>query len=102
MNLFANNTGKETIKQPTPPELARQAVGDAAAENVQAALQRQFPGMSFGATAPVVVAEPAPVMSAPAETMPVETVSIEQAMPIGQNPIDATLNGPQDEFTQAA
>jgi hypothetical protein len=100
MNLFANNTGKETIKQPTPPELARQAVGDAAAENVQAALQRQFPGMSFGATAPVVVAEVAPAM--PQSVEPVAIQQMEQMTPVGQNPIDASLNGAHDEFTQAA
>lgn len=102
MNLFANNTGKETIKQPTQPELARQAVGDAAAENVQAALQRQFPGMSFGVTAPVVVAESAPAMQQSVESVtPVQTEQVTQFQ-ASQNPIDATLKGPQDEFTQAA
>lgn len=100
MNLFANNTGKEAIKQPTQPELARQAVGDAAAENVQAALQRQFPGMSFGATAPAVVAESAPVMQQSVE--PVAITQPEQMTQMSQNPIDASLNGAQDEFTQAA
>lgn len=100
MNLFANNTGKETIKQPTQPELARQAVGDAAAENVQAALQRQFPGMSFGVTAPVAVAESTPVMQQSVE--PVAPEQVEQTVQVSQNPIDATLKGPQDEFTQAA
>ncbi|MGF7229396.1 MAG: hypothetical protein ACQR33_05460 [Candidatus Saccharibacteria bacterium] len=50
MNLFAHNTGRESIKtQATPePYVARRAVRYAAADNAQAALQRQFPGMSFG------------------------------------------------------
>lgn len=100
MNLFANNNGKEAINQPTQPELARQAVGDAAVENVQAALQRQFPGMSFGATAPVVVTESAPVMQQSVE--PVAIAQAEQTAHISQNPIEASLNGAYNEPTQAA
>lgn len=50
MNLFANNTGRESLKtQQTPePAQARRAVRYAAADNAHAALQRQFPGMNFG------------------------------------------------------
>jgi hypothetical protein len=50
MNLFANNTGRESLKtQQTPePAQARRAVRYAASDNAHAALQRQFPGMSFG------------------------------------------------------
>jgi hypothetical protein len=50
MNLFAN-PGRESYKsQPTAePYTARRAVRYAAADNAQAALQRQFPGMSFAA-----------------------------------------------------
>lgn len=81
MNLFANNTGRESIKSPATPEpyVARRIVRYAAADNAQAALQRQFPGMSFGLQAPVA---PAPTMN--------------------QNPIETSLAGVQDEFTQAA
>ena len=50
MNLFANNTGRESIKtaQTSESYTTRRAVRYAAADNAQAALQRQFPGMSFG------------------------------------------------------
>ena len=55
MNLFAN-PGRESYKsQPTAePYTARRAVRFAAADNAQAALQRQFPGMSFAAAQHVV------------------------------------------------
>lgn len=104
MNLFANNTGREAISQPAPPEpyVARRAVRYAAADNAQAALQRQFPGMSFGATAPIAVTEQVPAMLTPVEIAPVEVAPMEQAMPVSRNPIEASLNGDQDEFTQAA
>lgn len=48
MNLFAK-TGRESYKpqQTAEPYAARRAVRYAAADNAQAALQRQFPGMSF-------------------------------------------------------
>lgn len=48
MNLFAK-TGRESYKpqQTAEPYMARRAVRYAAADNAQAALQRQFPGMSF-------------------------------------------------------
>ena len=48
MNLFAK-TGRESYKpqQTAEPYVARRAVRYAAADNAQAALQRQFPGMSF-------------------------------------------------------
>ncbi len=80
MNLFANNTGRESIQQPGAPEpyVARRAVRYAAADNAQAALQRQFPGMSFGITAQMA---PEPAMN--------------------QNPVE-TNAGVQDEFTQTA
>ena len=47
MNLFAK-TGRESYKpqQTAEPYMARRAVRYAA-DNAQAALQRQFPGMSF-------------------------------------------------------
>jgi len=50
MNLFAHNTGRESIKtaQTSESYATRRAVRYAAADNAQAALQRQFPGMSFG------------------------------------------------------
>jgi hypothetical protein len=50
MNLFAHNTGRESIKtaQTSESYVTRRAVRYAAADNAQAALQRQFPGMSFG------------------------------------------------------
>lgn len=50
MNLFAHNTGRESIKtqQTSETHTTRRAVRYAAADNAQAALQRQFPGMSFG------------------------------------------------------
>jgi hypothetical protein len=108
MNLFANNTSREAIKQPAPPEpyVARRAVRYTAADNAQAALQRQFPGMSFGSTAPIAVeAAPAPIEPAmPIEqAMPAEPVFVEQPpVTMSQNPIDATLAGARDEFTQAA
>ncbi len=48
MNLFRNN-GRESIKnaQGAEPHAARRAVRYAAADNAQAALQRQFPSVSF-------------------------------------------------------
>jgi hypothetical protein len=48
MNLFARNTGRETLQaQKAEPYTARRAVRYAAADNAQAALQRQFPGATF-------------------------------------------------------
>lgn len=81
MNLFAHNTGREAMKQPAPPEpyVARRAVRYAAADNAQAALQRQFPGMSFGMGGAAVS----------------QTVTQQQ-------PIQSSTTGVQDEFTQAA
>lgn len=78
MNLFAN-PGRESYKsQPTAEPLsARRAVRYAAADNAQAALQRQFPGMSFS-------------------VQQVATQSSDQQS-------DVSLTGAiQDEFTQAA
>ena len=47
MNIFARN-GQESIKQQTAEPIAtRRAVRYAAADNAQAALQRQFPGTAF-------------------------------------------------------
>ncbi len=48
MNLFRNN-GREIVKnaQTAEPHTARRAVRYAAADNTQAALQRQFPGVGF-------------------------------------------------------
>ncbi len=81
MNLFARNTGRESIKQAqtVEPHTARRAVRYAAADNAQAALQRQFPGASF-------------VMSHAA--MP--------AQPVGKQAMQTNVVGVQDDFTQAA
>lgn len=79
MNLFARNTGRESIKQAQTPEpyIARRAVRYAAADNAQAALQRQFPGASF-----VINQQTA-------------------AQPVGQQAMQTNV-GVQDDFTQAA
>lgn len=79
MNLFARNTGRESIKQAqtVEPHTARRAVRYAAADNAQAALQRQFPGTSF-------------IMG--------QQVS---AQPVGQQAVQTNV-GVQDDFAQAA
>ncbi len=78
MNLFARNTGRETLQtQKAEPYTARRAVRYAAADNAQAALQRQFPGAPFAL---------AQMMTQPAASQ--------------QQP--ATDTGAQDGVTQAA
>lgn len=81
MNLFANNTGRESLKtQQTPePAAARRAVRYAASDNAHAALQRQFPGMNFGVPF-------------------VGTQAVSNAVTMQ----DATDTGAQDESYQAA
>ncbi len=81
MNLFARNTGRESIKQAqtVEPHTARRAVRYAAADNAQAALQRQFPGVSF-------------VLSQTAA----------QAQPVGKQAMQTNVSGAQDDFAQAA
>lgn len=79
MNLFRNN-GRETIKnaQSAEPHAARRAVRYAAADNTQAALQRQFPSASFVLNQQGVAAQP-----------------------VGQQAIQTNV-GVQNDFAQAA
>jgi hypothetical protein len=80
MNLFARNTGRESIKQAqtAEPHTARRAVRYAAADNAQAALQRQFPGTSF----------------AYQQAVP--------AQPVGKQAMQTNVVGVQDDFAQVA
>lgn len=66
MNLFARNTSRERINQAqsSEPHVARRAVRYAAADNAQAALQRQFPGVSF------IPAQQQPAAAQPAGQQP--------------------------------
>lgn len=82
MNLFARNTGRESIKthQTAEPQAARRAVRYAAQDNTQVALQRQFPGMSFGM----------PFVGTPAVS---QYVTVQQ---------DTATTGVQDESAQVA
>lgn len=79
MNLFARNTGHETIKsaQTAEPHAARRAVRYAAADNAQAALQRQFPSTQF------VLGQ------------------VTAVQPVGKQAMQSNV-GVQDDFTQAA
>lgn len=79
MNLFRNN-GRESIKnaQSAEPHAARRAVRYAAADNTQAALQRQFPGTSF-----------------------VLNQQGAAAQPVGHQAVQTNV-GVQDDLTQAA
>lgn len=79
MNLFARNTGRETIKtaQTAEPDTARRAVRYAAADNAQAALQRQFPSTQF-------------VMG-----------QVTAVQPVGKKAMQTNV-GVQDDFAQAA
>jgi len=79
MNLFARNSGRETIKstQTAEPHTARRAVRHAAADNAQAALQRQFPAVQF---------------------VPGQATA---AQPVGKQAMQSNV-GVQNDFAQAA
>ena len=79
MNLFARNTGHETVKSAhtAEPHTARRAVRYAAADNAQAALQRQFPTVQFVAG------------------------QVTASQPVGQQAVQTNV-GVQNDFAQAA
>ena len=96
MSLFRNTgrNGRESIKgaQSAEPHAARRAVRYAAADNTQAALQRQFPGVSFVASVASKIVKRAPVQPAQQQA-PTDMV--------GQQAVQTNVRI-QNDFAQAA